>query len=361
MGHSILAFIVVLGVLIFFHEFGHFIVARLCGVGVETFSLGFGHKIYKKKIGFTEYCLSVIPLGGYVKMVGEEPGSSIKDEDIKRSFTHKKLYQKMLIVAAGPVFNFLLAIIIFYVIFQVSGLYLVKPVVGGVAKNSPAMKAGIHKGDIIKQIENTPIESWHDMVGLISGAKGNEINILIDRNGRKILMELKPEAKKSKDIFGEEVERYMIGISSSGEVYNKRLNPLQAMGASLGKTWDFVDLTFLSVAKIMNGSLSSSNLGGPIMIAQMAGKEAEAGAANFTFFIAMLSINLGIINLFPIPVLDGGHLFFFLIEAVTGKPVSDKVHEKANQIGIALIVALMVFVFYNDIMRYKDSIISMVR
>lgn len=361
MGHSLLAFTVVLGVLIFFHEFGHFIVARLCGVGVETFSLGFGHKIYKKKIGFTEYCLSVIPLGGYVKMVGEEPGSKIKEEDIKRSFTHKKLYQKMLIVAAGPIFNFILAILIFYVIFQVSGLYLVKPVVGDVGKNSPAMKAGIQKGDVIKQIQNTPIESWNDMVGLIGATKGNAVDILIDRNGRKILMELRPEAKKSKNIFGEKITRYMIGISSSGEVYNKRLNPVQAMGASLGKTWDFIDLTFLSVAKIINGSLSSKTLGGPIMIAEMAGKEAEAGVANFTFFIAMLSINLGIVNLFPIPVLDGGHIFFFLIEAVTGKPVSDKVHEKANQVGIALLVALMVFVFYNDIMRYKDSIITMIK
>ncbi len=361
MGHSLLAFTVVLGVLIFFHEFGHFIVARLCGVGVETFSLGFGPKIYRKKIGFTEYCLSLIPLGGYVKMVGEEPISRIKEEDIKKSFAHKKIYQKMLIVAAGPAFNFILAILIFYVIFQVSGLYLVKPVVGDVGKNSPAMKAGIQKGDVIKQIKNTPIESWHDMVGLIDGTKGSAVDILIERNGRKILMKLWPEAKKTKNIFGEEITRYMIGISSSGEVYNKRLNPIQAMGTSLGKTWDFIYLTFLSVAKIINGSLSSKTLGGPIMIAEMAGKQAKAGAANFIFFIAMLSINLGIVNLFPIPVLDGGHIFFFLIEAVTGKPVSDKVHEKANQVGIALLVALMVFVFYNDIMRYKDSIITMVK
>ncbi len=361
MGHSILAFVVVLGILIFFHEFGHFVVARLCGVGVETFSLGFGHKIYKKKIGFTEYCLSAIPLGGYVKMVGEEPGSLIKKEDIQRSFTHKKLYQKMLIVAAGPLFNFLLAIIIFYVIFQVSGIYLVKPVVGEVGKNSPALKSGIQKGDIIKEIRNTPISSWNDMVGLIGQSKGNPITVLIVRNGRRLAVTIRPEPKKIKDIFGEEVTRYMIGIASSGDVYHERLNPFQAMGASLEKTWDFIDLTFLSIAKIINGSISSKTLGGPILIAEMAGKEAEAGAANFTFFIAMLSINLGIINLFPIPVLDGGHLFFFAIEAVTGKPVSDKVHEKANQIGIALIVALMIFVFYNDIMRYKDGIISMIQ
>ena len=361
MGHSILAFIVVLGVLIFFHEFGHFLVAKLFGVGVETFSLGFGHKIYKKKIGFTEYCLSAIPLGGYVKMVGEEPGSAIKDEDIQKSFTHKKLYQKMMIVAAGPLFNFLLAIIIFYVIFQVSGLYLVRPVVGNVAENSPAMKAGIQKGDIIKEIGKTPVSSWDDMVGIIGKSHGNPLYVLIVRNGRNLAVRIRPEAEKSKNIFGEAVMRYMIGIAASGDVYNKRLNPFQAIGASLGKTWDFVDLTFLSIVKIISGSISPKTLGGPIMIAQMAGKEAEAGAANFSFFIALLSINLGIINLFPIPVLDGGHIFFFAVEAVTGKPVSDKMHEKANQIGIAIIVALMVFVFYNDIMRYKDSVISMIR
>ncbi len=361
MGHSLLAFIVVLGVLIFFHEFGHFIVARLCGVGVETFSLGFGHKIYRKKIGFTEYCLSIIPLGGYVKMVGEEPGSPIKEEDIKKSFTHKKLYQKMFIVAAGPLFNFLLAIIIFYVIFQVSGLYLVRPVIGGVAKNSPAMQAGMKKGDIVRFIQNTSVESWSDMADLIGKSKGSAVSVIVERNGRQIALKITPRAKTVKNIFGENVKRYMIGVASSGKVFHKSLNPLQAMGASLSKTWDFIDLTFLSVAKILNGSISSKTLGGPIMIADLAGKEAKAGMADFTFFIAMLSVNLGIINLFPIPVLDGGHIFFFLIEAITGTPVSDRVHEKANQVGIALLVALMVFVFYNDIMRYKDSIVSMIR
>lgn len=355
MGHSIVAFVIVLGVLIFFHELGHFLVARLFGVGVETFSLGFGPKVYKIKKGFTEYCLSIIPLGGYVKMVGEEPGVEIKEEDIPLSFDHKKLYQKMLIVAAGPVFNFLLAILIFYALFQFSGLYLIKPVVGEVTENTPAFAAGIEKGDEIKGIFGEKIDSWDDMVDLIGASNGMAVEILIQRKGSIFPVTLVPEVKKTKNIFGEDVERYMIGISASGEVFHKSLNPFQAMFAAFEKTWDIIELTVLSVVKMINGTVSSDNMGGPIMIAQMAGEQAKAGMANFAFFIAMLSINLGIINLFPVPVLDGGHLFFFGIEAVRGKAASENIREKANQFGMALLVALMVFVFYNDIIRMVNG------
>ena len=168
MGHSMVAFVIVLGVLIFFHELGHFIVARLFGVGVETFSLGFGPKIYRKKIGLTEYCLSAIPLGGYVKMVGEDPSNEISDEERSRSFSHKPLFKKSLIVAAGPAFNFVLAILIFYFLFQISGSYYVRPVVGEVADESPALMAGVKPGDLIEAIDGKAVESWEEMVVLIS-------------------------------------------------------------------------------------------------------------------------------------------------------------------------------------------------
>ena len=351
MGNSVVAFVIVLGILVFFHELGHFLLARFFGVGVETFSLGFGPKIYQRKVGTTQYCISMIPLGGYVKMVGEEPGAPLAEADIPLSFNHKKLYQKILIVAAGPLFNFLLAFLIFYVIFQFSGLYFVNPVVGEVTANSPALAADMRTGDRVVAIDNKPVNSWDDMVTLIGEGTGAPLSIQVERDGRYHLLQVTPEAKVSKNIFGEDVKRFMIGVAASGEVTHVGLNPFQALWQGALRTWNIVELTLLSVVKIFNGSVSADTLGGPIMIAQMAGKQAQAGMANFFFFIAMLSVNLGIINLFPVPVLDGGHIVFFFYEAVTGKAADEKFREQANRFGMGLLLALMVFVFYNDIIR----------
>lgn len=354
------AFVIVLGVLIFFHELGHFIVARFFGVGVETFSLGFGPKIYRKKIGLTEYCLSAIPLGGYVKMVGEDPSNEISDEDRSRSFTHKPLLQKSLIVAAGPMFNFVLAILIFYLLFQISGSYYVRPVVGTVADDSPALTAGVKPGDLIAAIDGKAVATWDDMVTVISkfsmpksdiGSDTGKLDFLINRNGQNLQISIFPEETTATNIFGETIKKPMIGISSAGDVVHERLNPIEAMGEAFVRTWQIIKLTVLSIAKIFTGSVSANTLGGPIMIAQMAGDQAKAGVANLAFFIAMLSINLGIINLFPVPVLDGGHLVFFGIEAITGKPAGERLREMANKFGMMLLLALMLFVFYNDILR----------
>ena len=351
MGNSLMAFVIVLGILVFFHELGHFLVARFFGVGVETFSLGFGPKIYQRKMGFTQYCISLIPLGGYVKMVGEEPGAPLAETDIPLSFNHKKLYQKILIVAAGPLFNFLLAFLIFYAIFQFSGLYFVKPVVGEVGPNSPAQVAGMATGDVVVAIDGKPVTSWDDMVALIGESTGEDIAIQVDRNGRDLLFQVTPETRMSKNIFGEDIKRFMIGVAASGDVTHISLNPFQALWHGGLRTWDISKLTVLSVVKIFQGSVAADSLGGPIMIAQMAGKQAKAGVASFFFFIAMLSVNLGIINLFPVPVLDGGHILFFCYEAVTGKAAGEKFREQANRLGMGLLLALMVFVFYNDIIR----------
>ena len=346
-----LAFLILIAILVFFHELGHFLVAKWCKVGVETFSIGFGPKIFKKKIGETLYCISVIPLGGYVKMVGEEQGKTISSEDISRSFTHKKLYQKSLIVAAGPIFNFLLSILIFYVIFQISGIYFLKPIIGEVTDNSPAKAAGIKSGDIVKEINGQNIESWNDLSIQVDTSNGKALEILLERNDSKVAVFLKPELKDYKTIFNEDKKRYLIGVTASGDKVHVALNPVKALWYSLEKNWQIAELTVISVWKMITGNVSADNLGGPIRIAQMAGQQAEEGVANFAFFIALLSINLGIINLFPIPVLDGGHLMFFAIEAVTGKEVSEKIREKANQFGIAVLVLLMIFVFYNDIVQ----------
>lgn len=346
-----MAFIVVIGILVFIHEFGHFLLARLCGVGVEVFSLGFGPKIFKKTVGRTEYCISAIPLGGYVKMVGESPDAEVSPEEESLSFTRKKLWQKSLIVAAGPVFNFLLAIVIFYMLYQFVGVYLAKPVVGEIMPDSPALSAGLKSGDVIKEINRKPMNSFEDIALFIQKEQGNRLDIIIERDGRLMGKEITPMLSKGKNAFGEEVDKYVIGIVGSGDVFHKRFNPFQAMGRAIKDTYSIVHLTIVSVGKMIDGSVSKDNLAGPIMIAQMAGKQAKAGIENFAWFIALLSVNLGIINLFPIPVLDGGHLLFFSIEAITGKQVNDRLREKMMQFGAALLMLLMVFVFYNDIIR----------
>jgi regulator of sigma E protease len=351
MGHSAAAFVVVIGILVFCHELGHFLAARLCGVGVDVFSLGFGPKLFKKKMGRTEYCVSAIPLGGYVKMVGEEPGAPLDPKDESLSFTHKSLAQKSIIVAAGPAFNFILSLFIFYVLYQFSGIYMGTPVIGKVMEDTPALSAGLKSGDIIREINQHPIESFEDISRVISTGSGEKLNIILERGGQITSVELVPEKRVGKNVFGEDVDKFVIGILGTGDTFHKSLNPIQAMGRSISDTYGLVKLTILSVVKMVTGSVSADNLGGPIMIAQMAGEQAKAGIVNFVWFIALLSVNLGIINLFPIPVLDGGHLLFFGIEAITGKSVSEKLREKLIQFGAAMLVALMVFVFYNDIVR----------
>ena len=351
MGTSILSFIIVLGVLIFFHEFGHFLVARLFGVGVEKFSLGFGPRLIGRKVGITDYRISAIPLGGYVKMVGEEPDAEIDPEDIPLSFTHKHVAKRMLIVAAGPVFNILLAVIIFFGIFLVSGTFILKPSVGSVKQGSPAFAAGIEKGDLITAINESAINSWDEMAGIINSSNGQKIKLTVHRGESSRNFFLAPEQVTTQNIFGEDVQRYIIGITAAGETYSKDMNLFQAFSESLIQTYKVTELMVVIIVKLISGDISTDTIGGPIMIAQMAGDSAKAGISNLIFFIALISVNLAIINLLPIPILDGGHLLFFSIEAIKGRPVSTKVREIAQQVGLFFLILLMVLVFYNDISR----------
>ena len=348
---NIFAFIIVLGVLIFFHEFGHFLIARLFGVGVEKFSLGFGPRLFGKKVGRTDYRLSAIPLGGYVKMIGEEPDAEIDPVDIPVSFTHKHVATRMLIVAAGPFFNLLLAVIIFLGIFLISGLFVLKPSVGSVKDGSPAYAAGLKAGDLIAAINGVNISTWDEMAELINASKGKALTVALQRGESTLETRITPELVGSKNIFGEDVQRHVIGITASGESYSKKLNPLQAFTQSLVQTYKIAELMVIIIAKLITGDISTDTIGGPIMIAQMAGDQAKAGIGNLISFIALISINLAIINLLPIPVLDGGHLLFFCIEAIKGRPVSIKVREIAQQVGLFLLILLMILVFYNDITR----------
>jgi regulator of sigma E protease len=351
MSVSIFSLIIVLGVLIFFHELGHFLVARLLGVGVEKFSLGFGPKLFGKKIGITEYRISAIPLGGYVKMVGESPDSELDPSDIPISFTHKHVFKRVLIVAAGPLFNILLALIIFFGIFQISGLLILKPGIGEVNEDTPAYMAGLKKDDLVVSIDGVDISSWEDMANAIMASKGKTLAISVLRGDTILTKNVAPEVKKFKNIFNEDVDRYVIGITASGEVIRKDLNFFQAFSESFIQTYQITALTIKGVVKLFQGTVSPKTLGGPIMIAQMAGQQAKEGVVNLIFFIALISINLAILNFLPIPVLDGGHLLFFFIEAVKGSPVSVKVREISQQAGIFVLILLMIYVFYNDIAR----------
>ena len=351
MGTNVVAFIIVLGVLIFFHELGHFLIARLSGVGVDIFSLGFGPRIFGKKIGRTDYRICAIPLGGYVKMVGEEPDAEIDPADIPFSFTHKHVFKRILIVAAGPLFNFLLALFIFYGIFQGAGMFVLEPSIGQVQPEKPAYKAGLHEGDRILAINGVSIESWDDMATIITASDGQELLFSVQRGESVSDIHIKPELNVAKNIFGEDVDRYVIGIAAAGDMFVKKLNPVQAVTESIKQTYKISTMTILSVVKLIQGKISAKTLGGPILIAQMAGEQAQAGILNLLFFTALISINLGILNFLPIPVLDGGHLVFFFIEALTGRPVNIRVREIAQQIGIFFLISLMIYAFYNDITR----------
>jgi len=351
MSTSIFAFIIVLGVLIFFHELGHFLVARLFGVGVEKFSLGFGPRLIGKTIGMTDYRVSLIPLGGYVKMVGEEPDTEIEPYLIPQSFTHKSVFKRFLIVAAGPMSNLLLAVAIFFLVFQTSGTYVLRPLVGEVDTPSPAAQSGLQKDDLVVAINGMELTSWEEMAAQIADSQGRSMAFVIERGGQRMNFDLVPELKTTQNLFGEDIERYVIGIRSAGDVIPRELSLVESVQMSVARTWEITELTVLSVVKLIQGQISSDNLGGPIKIAKMAGDQAREGVINLLIFTAVISINLGILNFLPIPVLDGGHLMFFTIEMISRRPVSIKVREIAQQFGIFLLILLMIFVIYNDIVN----------
>ncbi len=347
----ILSIIILLGVLIFFHELGHFIVARFFGVGVEKFSLGFGPRILGKQVGITDYRLSAIPLGGYVKMVGEEPDAEIDPRQVHLSFTHKPVYQRLLIVAAGPFFNVLLAALILFVVLLHSGAYYMEPVVGEVQAGSPAETAGLRAGDRILAINDSPVESWEEMATLIGGSEGEKIDLEISRDDQPLAIHITPRLQSDQNLFGEDTKRYMIGIISSRQVSTKELSFGQAVFMSVQKTYQIAELTFVSVVKMIQGTLSVKTLGGPIMIAQLAGEQAKEGLMEFLSLMAVISVNLAILNILPIPVLDGGHILFFTIELIIRRPVNIRVREIAQQAGLFVLLMLMIFVIYNDIIR----------
>ncbi|MGH7206300.1 MAG: RIP metalloprotease RseP [Nitrospiraceae bacterium] len=438
-------FLIVLGVLISFHELGHFLAARWMGVKVLKFSLGFGPKLAGRQIGETEYLVSAVPLGGYVKLFGEEEADALTPEDRRRSFAHQRLPRKAFIVAAGPGFNFLLAYLIFTgwlstgaplfvptfrdltpdveallpgspadlagikvgdriirvnerdistrselldaveksngkqltldvrrdgqiktilvtpqaTTFQDGGTEVVTyrigteetaPVITAVMNGSPAMAAGFQEGDRVISIEGRDIRTWSQMTGLVKENPNRPLRFEVMRGGRRLSLTVTPAAEKAV-MNGKPTEVGKIGISGPGRSIVKVSSPLMAAFHGIQATWGWTELTIVGIYKMVAGEISSKNIGGPLTIANISGEAASQGASSVVFLIAILSINLGVLNLLPIPILDGGHLLFFGIEAILRKPLGERQREIAQQVGLLLLVGIMVFAFWNDIER----------
>ncbi len=438
-------FLVVLGVLVAFHELGHFLAARWVGVKVLKFSLGFGPKIFGRQMGDTEYLVSAIPLGGYVKLFGEDETEAITPEDRRRSFSHQGLWGKVLIVAAGPGFNFILAYLIFtgwlatgsplFVptfkdlsadveamvpgspaaeagmqigdrVTKVNGRDIstrtelfdavaksngqalsleilrdgqaktinVVPakaaasspqteetayslgveetpaLVTSVMHGSPAAHAGLQAGDRVVSIDGQPIYTWSQMTGLVKDHPNQALHLEVLRESRRLPLTVTPSAEKT-TVNGRQVEVGKIGISGPGRSVMRSSNPLLSLYDGLGATWGWTELTAVGLYKMIVGDISSKNIGGPLTIANISGEAASQGVSSVIFLIAILSINLGVLNLLPIPILDGGHLLFFLIEGILRKPLGERQREVAQQVGLVLLVGVMIFAFWNDLER----------
>ena len=351
--YYVIPFILVLGVLIFFHELGHFIVAKYFNVKVLKFSLGFGNKLIGKKIGETEYLISSVPLGGYVKLLGEsaDEEQEISPEDEARSFNNQPVLKRIAIVSAGPIFNLLLALVIFSLFYLVAGYQVMTPEVGQVRENSPAFQAGMKKGDVIIAISGQPIESWEQIKAIVQKNSGKPIQIVVKRGQQTVALKVVPEVSTTTNIFGEEIKTALIGIVAAGKFKTIDLGPAAAIAQGLRKTWDVTKLTCLTIVKLFERVVPIKTLGGPILIGQMTGQLAKENLAYLFPFMAVISVNLGILNLLPVPILDGGLIVFLLIELVLGRPISIKKRDLAQKVGLILLIMLMMVVMYNDITR----------
>ncbi|WP_022852182.1 RIP metalloprotease RseP [Limisalsivibrio acetivorans] len=346
--------IILLGLLIFFHELGHFLVAKYFGVYVERFSIGFGPRLLKWQWGETEYALSAIPLGGYVKMYGESPDFEEEEEaspEMKeRAFNNKPLHARSLIIFAGPLANFLLAALVYSVIFMV-GVPRHIASLGEIVSDMPAAQSGLQEGDRVVAIDGRDIKFWDEMAAYVSERPGDEIDFTVLRDGEELTFSIAPKQVEEKNVFGETINIGVIGVRASGETESITFGPLESLQKGFVKTYEVTGLIIKSVVKIFQRAVPADSVGGPIFILQTANDAADTSITAFLAFMAAISINLGILNLLPIPILDGGHLLFNLIEGIMRKPVSMRIREMANTVGLLLILSLMFFAFYNDIAR----------
>lgn len=355
---TLLSAVLLFGFVIFIHELGHFLAAKYFNVKVLKFSIGFGPKVIGRRVGETEYLLSAVPLGGYVKMLGEEVEDKdgdtqvepLRAEEEARSFKNQTVAKRTAIVFAGPLFNLLTAVVIFFGVY-VHGIPALLPVIGEVMQDSPAMRAGLKPMDEIVSINGAAVNQWAEMTDRIHKSAGKALLFDVKRGEQRLQFTITPEKKVVKDLFGEDKEVGIIGIKPSDRVMTIQYGLIEASDKAFVKTGEIIYLTFVGIVKIFQKIVPADNIGGPILIFQLAEKTAAAGVISFLTFAAVISINLGILNLLPIPVLDGGHIMFFAIEAIRKKPLEEKVILISQRVGMALIIMLMAFAMYNDIFR----------
>ncbi len=359
-GHTIAAFIIVLSIIVFIHEYGHYIVAKLCGVKITAFSIGFGKELFgwNDKSG-TRWKVSLLPLGGYVKMYGDSSAASTPDSDLLQemsenernvAFHFKPLYKKMLIVAAGPIANFLLTIVIFIYFIMSNGLPSVDPVIGKLMPDSPALAAGLQVGDRINMIDNNKVNSFNDISYLLSTNLGTPVKLEIERAEKVMSLTLTPKLTEDDDGLGNKITRPLIGIKSM-DVKIEDVGFARAVGESVRRTYMICESTIKVMGQMISGKRSTQDLKGPVGIAQLSGQAANKDAHTVLWLIAIISANLGLMNLLPVPILDGGHLVYYTIEALRGRPLAQKMQEYGFRVGFALLAMLMAFTLINDLRK----------
>ena len=360
----ILPFLFGLGVVVFFHELGHFLVARWVGVKVLVFSVGFGPEI----VGFndrhgTRWKLAAIPLGGYVKFFGDQNAASVPDqeaaaamtaEERTQSFIHKSLPRRAAVVAAGPIANFILASLIFAGIFVFHGKAVTAARVDSIKAGSAAEHAGFKAGDVILSINGKRIESFSDMQQMVARSAGDSLQVSVDRGGEHLALTAVPELTEVTDNFGNVHRIGVLGISrsiSNDDIKTEKVGPVAAIGLGIQRTWNVIDMTLTYIGRVFTGRESPQQIGGVMGIAQISGQVATLGFLPVVDLAGMLSVSIGLLNLFPIPLLDGGHLLFYAIEALRGRPLSERAQEVGFRFGLAVVLMLMIFATYNDVTR----------
>jgi regulator of sigma E protease len=364
----IIPFLFVLSLVVFFHELGHFLVARWCGVRVLVFSIGFGPEL----IGFndrygTRWKISAIPLGGFVKFFGDENAASVPDsarlaamdaDERAHSFMFQPVAKRAAIVVAGPLANFVLAIVIFAGVFTLYGKQTMSARVDSVQADSAAAEAGFKTGDVVVAINGRPIENFTEMQRIVGANAGETLAVTIDRAGQRLVLQAKPALKEVKDNFGNVQRIGILGISRSMAPEDLKMHPVappQAVVMAVQETWSVIERTLGYIGGVIAGREAANQLGGPIRIAQMSGQVASFGFVPLIQLAAVLSVSIGLLNLFPIPLLDGGHLLFYIIEGIRGRPLSERAQEVGFRIGLAIVLMLMIFATFNDIVHLATS------
>jgi regulator of sigma E protease len=356
---TILPFLVVLTVLVFVHELGHYLSARRNGVKVQIFSIGFGPELvgWTDRAG-TRWKLSLIPIGGYVKMFGDADATSMPGESVEEmseaekavSFFHKRLMQRAEIVAAGPAANFLFAIVVLAGFFMTVGQPFTPADIGEVIPGSAAERAGLQPKDRIVAIDDRAIERFEDIQQIVGLDAGEPLQMRVQRDGQELTLTATPSVEEEKDLFGHVHRIGRLGIKRTGTEFVRR-DPVSAVWRAVGETWNIAAGTLQAAGQMVMGRRTADELGGPIAIAQMSGVVASVGIVDLIRFMALLSVNLGLINLFPIPILDGGHLMFYAAEAIRGRPLGQRAQEYGFRLGLALVLTLMIFVTWNDLVH----------